>query len=370
MNLSIDPHERVYNFAAGPAVLPETVLRQISEEMVSLPGVGSSILELSHRGPVFTDYMNRARNGLRSLLAIGDDHEVMFLQGGSRLQFAMIPMNFLDPQRPAAYAVTGSWGKQAFQESQKIGPSELAWDGAGTGFTTCPDADLDISPEKNSYLYFVSNETIQGVQFDGPPESNGCPLICDASSDILHRPVDIDKYSMLYACAQKNAGPAGLTIVIGKKKYLETGNDSLPGYLDFRSHAKEGSLFNTPPTFAIYVLALVVEWLQEEIGGLGPMYELNKKKAQLLYDVIDQYPDVYLSHASKECRSIMNVVFKFENDQLQKKFLEMAEKRKMFGLNGHRSVGGIRASIYNAMPLDGVQALAELMNDFVKQQAN
>lgn len=359
--------QRVLNFSAGPAVLPEPVLRQIADEMVALPNVGSSIMEVSHRGKVFTSYLNSARDGLRELLAIPDDYEILFLQGGSRLQFAMIPMNFLDNQKTAAYAVTGSWGKQALEEAANQGQAKSVWDGSSNGFTTIPSDPFQLNADDCSYFYYVSNETIQGVQFSSEPECGDVPLICDASSDFLHKPLDVKKYDLIYACAQKNAGPAGLTIVIAKRSLIDSGKKNLPGYLDYRSHADSDSLFNTPPTFAIYVLSLIVDWLKNEIGGLDAMYRQNQQKAKLLYDVVDKYRGCYIGHAAKECRSLMNVVFKFPSDELQSLFLKGAEAAGLHGLAGHRSVGGIRASIYNAMPVHGVETLAEFMSEFAAE---
>ena len=359
--------QRVLNFSAGPAVLPETVLRQIAEEMIALPGVGSSILEVSHRGKAFTKYINAARDGLRELLSIPDEYEIMFLQGGSRLQFAMIPMNFMHEEKCAAYAVTGSWGKQAFQEAAKQGNAKTIWDGSEDHFTKTPNESFQLTAENYSYFYYVSNETIQGVQFSSEPDCGDVPMICDASSDFLHKPLAIEKYDLIYACAQKNAGPAGLTMVIAKRSLLQSGKSNLPGYLDYRSHADNESLFNTPPTFAIYVLSLIVDWLKNEIGGLEKMHLQNQKKAKMLYDVIDKYRSVYIGHADPDCRSLMNIVFKFPSVELQSRFLSDAEAAGFHGLAGHRSVGGIRASIYNAMPVKGVEALAEYMTDFAAE---
>lgn len=359
--------ERVFNFSAGPAVLPETVLQKAAEELVALPGVGSSILEVSHRGKVFTEYLERAREGLRDLLQIGDDHEVIFLQGGSRLQFAMIPMNFLaNSGRKAAYVLTGSWGKHAYREASLQGEAECIWSDEPNGFRSLPADDPGLDPSQYSYYYYVSNETIQGVQFPEEPETHGVPRVCDASSDFLHKPIPIDRYDLIYACAQKNAGAAGLTIVVARKSFLETGSKGLPGYLDYRSHAANGSLFNTPPTFAIYIFALIVDWIREEIGGLETMHEMNQRKAAGLYEVIDRYSGFYNGHAAKESRSLMNVVFNLPDENLTGQFLQQAEANGMTALAGHRSVGGIRASIYNAMPMEGVKALSEFMIDFAE----
>ncbi|MEC9094563.1 MAG: 3-phosphoserine/phosphohydroxythreonine transaminase [Planctomycetota bacterium] len=359
--------KRLFNFSAGPAVLPESVLEKIASEMVTLPGVGSSIMEVSHRGKVFTQYLQSAQDGLRELLSIPADYEILFLQGGARLQFAMIPMNFLtDSGKKAAYTITGSWGKQALREAQLQGNAETIWSGEQQGFKQVPQNNFQLSPNDYQYHYYVSNETIEGVQFKQEP-ADPVPLICDASSDFLHKKIDISKYAMIYACAQKNAGAAGLTIVIIRKDLVESGRKNLPGYLSYRSHCEAGSLFNTPPTFAIYVFSLILDWLDKEIGGLDKMHQLNQDKAELVYKVIDQTQGFFAGHAAPDSRSLMNIVFTLSNEQLQKKFIEEADRHGLTSLAGHRSVGGIRASLYNAMPLEGAQTLADFMNDFATQ---
>lgn len=363
-------NNRIFNFSPGPATLPESVLQKAASELVALPGVGSSILEVSHRGPVFTKYMNLARDGLRTLLAVPEDYEILFLQGGSRLQFAMIPMNFQRPQeKPAAYAITGSWGKKAFSEAQVAGNATAVWDGGADHYRSLPEQPFNLDPNQYSYCYYVSNETIQGVQFADEPDSGKIPLVCDASSDFLHKPLDISKYALLYACAQKNAGAAGVTIVIVRKDFVESARPELPGYLSFGSHVENQSLYNTPPTFAIYILALIVQWLIEDVGGLKKMHSQNLAKAQRLYEVIDQYQGLYTGHAEPHCRSLMNVVFRLKNESLLDLFLKEAEQNGLASLAGHRSVGGIRASIYNAMPVTGVDHLAEYMADFAAKHA-
>ncbi|WP_153559176.1 3-phosphoserine/phosphohydroxythreonine transaminase [Roseimaritima sediminicola] len=362
--------QRVYNFSAGPAVLPVSVLERIRDEMLCLPGAGCSLLEMSHRDKRFLEILHGAQAGLRELLSISDDYEVLFLQGGSRLQFSMIPVNFLRGSDAAAeYLLTGSWSKKAIDEAVKEGAANVAWDGKSSNYAALPQGGDYRVADDAAYLYYCSNETIQGVQFASEPDCPaGVPLVCDASSDFLCRPLDVAKYGVLYACAQKNAGPAGVTAVIIRKDLLSRGSDDLPGYLQYRNHAEADSEWNTPPTFAIYALGLVTEWLKEQ-GGLAAMESLNRRKSQLLYDCIDQFPEFYQGHAQADCRSLMNVTFRLPNDDLQAEFLARAADNELCNLKGHRSVGGIRASIYNAMPEAGVAALAELMRDFANQRA-
>ncbi len=362
--------ERVYNFSPGPAVLPVPVLKQIQDEMLCLPGAGCSILEASHRGKEYMAIQDAAKASLQRLLGIGDDFDILFLQGGARLQFSMTAINLLRGQsRPAQYVLTGSWGKFAVEEAIKEGPVEVVYDAKATNYDRLPNfAELKLRPD-SAYVHITSNETIQGVQFLTDPSSGGAPLVCDASSDFLCRPLDMRQYGMVYACAQKNAGPSGLTVAIIRKDLIERSGGNLPGYLSYRNHAKEGSMWNTPPTFAIYVLGLVAKWLESTIGGLAQMRLLNERKAKLLYSVLDKFPELYIGHAQLSSRSLMNVTFRFPNEAIEKKFLAGAEQLKLCSLKGHRSVGGIRASIYNAMPIEGVQILADYMSDFANKSA-
>jgi phosphoserine aminotransferase len=363
-------NQRVYNFSAGPAVLPEPVLAEVQRDLMALPGVGASILEISHRSSTFESIIAQAETNLRQLLAIPENYAVLMLQGGARLQFSMIPMNLMgEARRSCDYLVTGSWSKYAAQEAVKFGETRIAWDGKSTNYDRLPaPSDLQLNP-KAAYLYYASNETIQGVQFASEPAAGNVPLVCDASSDFLSRPVDVRKYGILYACAQKNAGPAGVTVVIIRKDLLERSSDKLPGYLNFQIHAEAQSLWNTAPTFPIYVLMLVTKWLITDIGGLAAMEALNRRKAKLLYDVIDEAGGFYVGHAQPKFRSMMNVSFRLPSEEMTAKFLAGAEERGMTDLKGHRSVGGIRASIYNAMPVTGVEMLRDYMLEFHKQHA-
>jgi phosphoserine aminotransferase len=280
----------------------------------------------------------------------------------------MIPMNLLrGAGRPADYVITGSWSKKALEEARKEGEVRVVWDGKADGYRRVPAAgELPLASDA-AYVYLTSNETIEGVQFAGEPDTGAVPLVCDASSDFLHRPLDVSKYGLIYACAQKNAGAAGLTIVILREDLLERSSDGLPGYLNYRLHAKENSLFNTPPTFAIYLFDLVAQWLLHDVGGLAAMHELNKRKAAALYEVIDESQGFYRGHADAGSRSVMNVTFRLPDEALQADFLAQADQRQLCSLKGHRSVGGIRASIYNAMPWEGVVALRDFMHQFMCQ---
>jgi len=362
--------ERVYNFSAGPAVLPVPVLQQISDEMLALPGVGSSILEISHRGKKFIEILESTRQRLKSLLNIPDNYHILFLQGGSRLQFSMVPMNLLRQSgKTASYILTGSWGKLAMAEAVREGSVKTLWDGKDSNYDRVPASLAAPDAASTAYVHYTSNETIQGVQFPGEPNVGSVPLVCDASSEFMYKPIDVSKYGMIYACAQKNAGAAGLTVVIIRDDLLPTNRDDLPGYLNYRNHAENDSCYNTPPTFAIYVLDLICKWLQDDIGGLSAMHEVNRGKAKLLYDVIDASNGFYKGHAQTDSRSLMNVTFKFANDQIEADFFKKAAQHDLTDLKGHRSVGGIRASIYNAMPVEGVSALAEFMKDFAAKNA-
>lgn len=362
--------QRVFNFSPGPAVLPEPVLAEVQRDLMALPGVGASILEISHRSSTFENIIAQAETNLRQLLSIPDDYTVLMLQGGARLQFSMIPMNLMDGgRRSCDYIVTGAWSKYAAQEAVKFGETRVAWDGKSTNYDRLP-SPAELKLDRNAaFTYFASNETIQGVQFEVEPDVGNVPLVCDASSDFLSRPVNIRKYGLYYACAQKNAGPAGLSIIVVRKDLLARSRETLPGYLNYQIHAEARSLWNTAPTFPIYVFMLVTKWLLTDIGGLAEMASQNQAKAKLLYDVIDQSSGFYAGHAQPTCRSTMNVSFRLPSDELTKRFLKGAEERRMTELGGHRSVGGIRASIYNAMPVAGVEALRDYMIEFRDRNA-
>jgi phosphoserine aminotransferase len=363
--------QRAYNFSPGPAVLPEPVLAEVQRDMLALPTAKASILEISHRSKTFKEILSAAEANLRKLLSIPDNYAVLFLQGGSRLQFSMVPMNLLDTEHTGSdYLLTGSWSKHALKEAQKVGDTRAAWDGGDDNYTRVPaDAELQVDA-RAAYLHYTSNETIHGVQFATEPAVGDVPLVCDASSDFLYKPVTIERYGLVYACAQKNSGPAGVTIVIVRKDLLQRSRDDLPSYLNYRIHADAGSLMNTAPTFAIYVVRLVTDWLLKEIGGLEKMHAQNQLKAKMLYEVIDASDGFYAGHAQADSRSLMNVVFRLPSDELTQTFVAQAEEANLTALGGHRSVGGIRASIYNAMPVAGVEALRDFMVRFRDENAS
>jgi phosphoserine aminotransferase len=354
---------RAWNFSPGPGALPLPVLEQVRDELVELPGAGASILEISHRSDAFERVIEEAEANLRELLSIPDTHRVLFLQGGASLQFAMVPMNLL--LSGADYVVTGSWGKKAFAEAAMRGHARVVWDGVDTGFTAVPDSLDGLGSPKADYLHVTSNETIEGVEFPSEFEPvGGPPLVCDTSSDFLSRPIPIERYGLLYAGAQKNAGPAGLTVVVIRDDLLETIPRGVPTMLDYRTFAEHGSLYNTPPVFAISVLMLVTRWLRDTIGGLDAMAKLNEEKAATLYAAIDGSDGFYRGVAAPDSRSRMNVTFRLPNEELERAFVRQAAGERLLELGGHRSVGGIRASIYNAMPIEGVQALTDFMELF------
>ena len=360
--------DRVYNFSAGPAVLPLPVLEQAQRELVALPGAGNSVMEISHRSKTFTAIIEGAEANLRTLLSIPDNYRVLFLQGGAQLQFAMVPMNLLAGSgKSADYVLAGSWGKKALGEAKTQGETRVVWDGAGCEFRRMPRQDeLDLNADA-AYLHITSNETIQGIQIQEEPDCGEVPLVCDSSSDFLYRKVPVDRYGILYACAQKNAGPAGVTVVIIRKDLMDHAPEGLPSMLTYKKIAEAGSMLNTPPCFAVYMVKLITEWLMNEIGGLDKMYEMNKEKAALLYTAIDGSNGYYKGHAEVGDRSLMNVTFTLATPELEKQFLAEAEQVGLSALKGHRSVGGCRASIYNAMPREGVVALCDFMADFAKK---
>lgn len=357
---------RVFNFSAGPAVLPEPVLKKAQEDLFAMPGVGMSVLEISHRSPTFEQIIKEAEEDLRKLLGIPENYKVLFLQGGASLQFTMVPMNLLLKGVSADYILTGSWGQGAVKEAKKLGTVREAATTADTNFNRLPNAEeLHLDPSA-AYLHFTSNETIFGVEFDGEPVVTDVPLVCDMSSNFISKPVDVSKYGLIYAGAQKNAGPAGATIVIIREDLLERAPENLPAMLDYKNLAKNGSMYNTPPCFAIYICGLVFKWALNDIGGLEKVAAMNQEKAKILYDAIDASDNYYRGHAEKSCRSKMNVTFRLPSEDLEKKFIKEATAAGLDGLKGHRYVGGLRASIYNAFPKAGVESLVSFMKEFQK----
>jgi len=357
--------ERIFNFSAGPAVLPVPVLEEAQRDMISLPGVGMSVMEISHRSKTFDEIIGRAEAGLRELMKVPSNYHVLFLQGGASLQFSMVPMNFLPADGSADYVLTGSWGKKALKEAKKVGAVNVAATMADGGFTRVPSRDeMSLNPHA-AYVHITSNETIEGVQWKREPVVGDVPLVADTSSDILSRQIDVSKYGMIYAGAQKNMGPSGLVVVILREDLLQRIPENLATMLDYRVHVENKSLYNTPNTWGIYILSLVCKWLQEK-GGLAGMERENEEKARLVYEAIDA-TDFYRGHADIDCRSTMNVTFRLPAEELEKKFVAEATAQGLDGLKGHRSVGGIRASIYNAFPRAGVEALVSFMKDFERR---
>ena len=358
--------ERIFNFSAGPAVLPEPVLKQAQRDLFALPGVGMSVLEISHRSPTFEQIIAEAEADLRKLVGIPDNYKVLFLQGGASLQFTTIPMNLLPKGASADYILTGSWGQGAIKEAKKLGTVREAANTGDTNFNRLPKPDEVKLDPNAAYVHYTSNETIFGVEFQDEPVVGNVPLVCDMSSDFISRPVDVSKYGLIYAGAQKNAGPAGATIVIVRDDLLERVPEGLPAMLDYKNFAKNGSMYNTPPCFAIYICGLVFKWALNDIGGLENVQAMNKEKAAVLYKAIDASDNYYRGHAEADCRSQMNVTFRLPSEDLEKKFIKEATAAGLDGLKGHRSVGGLRASIYNAFPKAGVEKLVEFMADFQK----
>ena len=357
--------ERIFNFSAGPAVLPLPVLEEAQRELISLPGVGMSVMEISHRSKTFDEIIGGAETGLRDLLNIPANYRVLFLQGGASLQFSMVPMNFLPKDSSADYILTGSWGKKAVKEAKKCGNVSIPATMADGGFTRVPAQDeLQLDPHA-AYVHITTNETIEGVEWKTEPDTGAVPLIADASSDILSHPIPIEKYGLIYAGAQKNMGPSGVTLIIVRDDLLPRIPDGLHTMLDYRTHVENKSLYNTPNTWGIYIINLICKWLKEK-GGLEGMHRENEAKARLIYEAIDATA-FYRGHADPDSRSLMNVTFRLPSEDLEKKFAAEAAAEKLDGLKGHRSVGGIRASIYNAFPREGVEALVSFMKEFERK---
>ena len=354
--------ERIFNFSAGPAVLPVPVLEEAQRDMLSLPGVGMSVMEISHRSKTFDEIMTRADSGLRELLGIPENYQVLFLQGGASLQFSMVPINLLPKDGSADYLITGSWGMKALKEARRTGAANVAATMADGGFTRVPgQEEIQLNPQA-AYVHITTNETIEGVEWKQEPNVADVTLVADASSDILSRKMDVKKYGLIYAGAQKNMGPSGVTLVIMRDDLLKRIPDGLHTMLDYRTHVENRSLYNTPNTWGIYIICLICRWLHEK-GGLDAMQRENEEKAKMLYDAIDA-TEFYRGHADPDSRSLMNVTFRLPSEALEKKFASEATAQGLDGLKGHRSVGGIRASIYNAFPRDGIEALVSFMKDF------
>lgn len=356
--------KRVYNFNPGPAALPLAVLERIQKELLNFRGTGMSILEMSHRSKEFEGVLDNAISRIKRLLGLGDNFDVLFLQGGASLQFCMVPMNLAISGKPVDYVDTGSWASKAIKEAQIQNRTvRIVASSKDKGYTYIPK-NFTLDPNA-SYLHITSNETIQGTQWKSFPSTGDVPIVADMSSDILSRPFDPSPFGLIYAGAQKNLGPAGVTLVIIRKDMLERVPSDLPTMLKYTTFSEKKSLYNTPPCFAIYVVGLVMEWLEEEIGGLDKMAVINEKKAKMLYECIDEY-EIYRGTAVPEDRSVMNVTFRLATEELEKEFLARAMEKGLVGLKGHRSVGGCRASIYNAVSMEAVEALVGFMRYFAK----
>jgi len=351
----------VYNFSAGPAILPSEVLEKAQNELLSLNGIGMSVMEISHRSKYFAPILESAENGIRELLQVPENYKILFLQGGASLQFSMIPMSFL--KSSADYIVTGAWGEKAVKEAKKCGDVNVIFSTKETNFKSVPEQDELNFSQNPDYIHYCSNETIDGVEFKYDLDGKGIPVVCDASSNILSKPIDIEKYALIYAGAQKNIGPSGVTLVIIRDDLLEKVPANQFSMLDYRAIAANDSMLNTPNTWGIYLVSLVCEWLKAK-GGVSVMEKINEEKAKILYDAIDASDGFYNGHAKKTARSLMNVTFRLPSEELEKQFVTEATAKGFDGLKGHRSVGGIRASIYNAFPKEGVEALVEFMRDF------
>jgi len=356
---------RIHNFSAGPAVLPVKVLEQVQRDLLSLPGVGMSVLEISHRSPAFDEIIEGCEADLRKLANIPGNYKVLFLQGGASLQFSMVPMNLLPAGGSADYIVTGVWAEKAVKEAKRVGTVKVAGSTAAEKFTRVPRQDeLTLDPNA-AYVHLTTNNTIYGTQWREIPDTGNVPLVADTSSDMYSRPIDVSKYGLIYAGAQKNLAPAGLTLVIVREDLLARTPATLPTMLQYPVHVENKSMYNTPPVFPIYVMRLVLGWLLEQ-GGLAAVEQVNERKARKIYAEIDR-TGFYRGHATPDSRSRMNLTFRLPSEELEKKFAKEATAAGLDGLKGHRSVGGMRASIYNAFPEPGVDALVQFMQEFERK---
>ncbi len=357
---------RAYNFNAGPAALPLEVLQQARDELVDFNGLGMSLLEMSHRSKEYERVHEEAAALLRELLGIPEGYSVLFVQGGASTQFAMVPLNLAGPDKSGAYVLTGSWANKAYQEARLLGGASVAASTEGDRFSRMPKPDELSIPADAAYVHLTSNETIEGTQWPEYPDTGAVPLVADMSSDLLCRPIDVSRFGLIYAGAQKNLGPAGVTLVIVREDLIRDPAWPVPTMLRYATHAKNRSLYNTPPTFAIYMVNLVLKWIKSR-GGAAAMEARNREKAGLLYAAIDASGGFYRGCAQPGSRSIMNVTFRLADEELEKRFLAEAAENGFVGLKGHRSVGGLRASIYNAVPVEHVRALVDFMNDFQRR---
>jgi phosphoserine aminotransferase len=356
---------RIYNFSAGPAMLPLSVLEQAQRDLISLPGVGMSVMEISHRSKTFEDLLDTAIADIRALAGIPANYRILMLQGGATLQFSMVPMNLLRPGTAADYVDTGSWADKAIKEARKVGSVNIVGSTKADSYTRIPRQDELTLTAGSAYTHITTNNTIEGTEWKRPPDVGESPLVADASSDMFSRPMDVSRFGLIYAGAQKNLGPSGVTLVIIREDLLERSTDAVPIMLNYKIHADNNSLYNTPNTFGIYILGLTMKWLRSN-GGLEGIAAANNRKAGKLYAEIDR-TGFYRGTAQKDSRSLMNVTFRLPNEALEKAFDKESTAEGLDGLKGHRSVGGMRASIYNAFPEDGVDALVQFMREFERK---
>lgn len=356
--------KKVHNFNSGPSILPKEVFEQASQAVLDFNGTGLSLLEIGHRTELFQSVMDEAVQLVKELMQLDANHEVLFLHGGASTQFMQVPMNLLDQQGTASYTETGTWSVKAINEARLFGNVHIAGSSASSGFTTIPKR-LDVAP-RSAYLHITTNETIAGTQWHRLPYDCGVPLVADMSSDILSRQLDFNKFGLIYAGAQKNMGAAGVNLVVVDKTLLGNAHRAIPSILDYRNHIKEGSMLNTPPVFAVYVVLLTLRWLKRS-GGIAWIEPLNRQKAHLVYDTIDALP-LFKGTVAKEDRSIMNAVFVMERSELEAEFLRECKENGMIGVKGHRSAGGFRLSLYNALPYESVEAITQLMQDFARRK--
>ena len=360
--------KRVYNFSAGPSMLPLEVLEQAQRELVCYPSAGMSVMEMSHRSKTFENILEKAKADLKELMHIPDNYKILFLQGGGSTQFAMIPMNLMNKNNKADYVITGQWAKKAAAEAERYGKVNIVASSADSTFDHIPTLDPSKFDPEADYFYITLNNTIYGTKYHELPDTGDVPLIADISSCILSEPIDVSKFGMLYAGAQKNVAPAGLTIVIIREDLLGKARDITPTMLNYVTHAEAGSMFNTPPCYNIYICKLVLEWLKNDIGGLENMKKINEEKSGMIYDFLDN-SKMFRGTVVPEDRSMMNIPFVTDSDELNAKFIKEAEEAGFVNLKGHRSVGGMRASVYNAMPVEGCRKLVEFMKKFEEENS-
>lgn len=360
--------KRAYNFNAGPSALPLEVLQQAQQEMVDYNNHGLSLMEMSHRSTTYEAVHQEAMQQIKLLLDVPEEYEVLFLQGGASLQFAMIPMNFLHPEQTAAYIMTGSWSEKALKEAKVLGQTRIAATTKEAQYNRIPALSEMNLQEEDAYVHVTSNNTIYGTQWYEFPDTGSVPLIADMSSDVLSKPINMNQFGLIYAGAQKNLGPSGITVVIIHRDLLDKEREDQPSILKYSTHAKSQSLYHTPPTFAVYMLGLVMKWVQAN-GGVVGIQRINEQKAGLIYDAIDSSSDFYTGHALEGSRSLMNITFRLPSEELEKQFLEEADRAGFIGLNGHRSVGGCRASTYNAVTMESCQALQQFMIEFQRKHS-